>query len=71
MGVYKKSLFSMPKKAKDGSSSKKKKGSKKRVSIKTRLVREHREKIKKLRGDLRILERDLRSLTGRRKRVEG
>lgn len=62
-------LFSMPKKSEGGSSSKKKKS--KRVSIKTRLVREHREKIKKLRGDLRILERDLRSLTGRRKRQEG
>ena len=64
MGVYKKSLFSMPKKAKDGSSSSKKT---KRVSIKTRLVREHRVKIKQLRKDLRELERDLRSLTGRKK----
>lgn len=63
-----KSFFLMPKKSEDGRSSKKKKT--KRVSIKARLVKEHREKIKKLRVDLRILERDLRSLTGRKKRVE-
>lgn len=64
-----KSFFLMPKKSTDGSSSRKKKTGKKRVSIKTRLVKEHREKIKKLRADLRVLERDLRSLTGRRKRT--
>jgi hypothetical protein len=57
----------MPKKSESGSSSRKKKS--KRVSIKTRLVKEHREKIKKLKRDLRDLERDYRSLTGRRKRV--
>lgn len=68
MGVYKKSLFSMPKKSEEGSSSRKKKS--KRVSIKTRLVREHRNKIKKLKADLRELERDLRSLTGRKRRIE-
>ena len=64
-----KSFFLMPKKSEDGSRSKKKKS--KRTNIKTRLVREHRAKIKKLRKDLRDLERDLRSLTGRKKRVAG
>ena len=59
----------MPK-TKEGKEPKKKRGTK-RVSIKTRLVREHRAKIKKLRRDLRDLERDLRSLTGRKKRVAG
>lgn len=59
----------MPKKSEDGRSSRKKKS--KKTSIKTRLVREHRAKIKKLRRDLRDLERDLRSLTGRKKRVAG
>jgi hypothetical protein len=54
----------MPKKSAGGSSSKKKG---KRVSIKTRLVKEHREKIRKLKKDLRELERDYRSLTGRKK----
>lgn len=66
MGVYKKSFFLMPKKSADGSKSKKKS---KRVSIKTRLVKEHREKIRKLKKDLRDLERDYRSLTGRKKRT--
>ena len=56
----------MPK-TKEGKEPKSKKG-KKRVSIKTRLVREHRVKIKQLRKDLRELERDLRSLTGRRRK---
>ena len=60
------SLSFMPKKSEDGRSSRKKT---KRVSIKTRLVKEHREKIKKLKRDLRDLERDYRSLTGRRKRI--
>jgi hypothetical protein len=48
----------------------KKKGRKRKESIKSRLVKEHRAKIKKIRKELRELERDLRSLTGRRKRTQ-
>jgi hypothetical protein len=42
----------------------------KKDTLKRRLVREHREKIKALKKDLRNLERDLRSLTGRRRKRE-
>ena len=52
----------MPAKKTSGSKSKTK-----RVSIKVKLVREHRAKVKALRQELRQVERDLRSLTGRRK----
>ena len=62
------SLSLMPKRSKEDAAPGHKKKGTKRVSIKTRLVREHRVKIKQLRKDLRELERDLRSLTGRKRK---
>jgi len=50
----------MPKKAKTGS--------KRKLSAKTKLVRDLRKKVKETKKNLRELERDLRSFTGRRKR---
>lgn len=55
----------MPKKSKDGSSSRKKRT----PGIKQKLLKELRSKRKSVKSELRQIERDIRSLSGRRKSI--